>query len=147
MTFELFISSRLLSSKRKVAFISLSSLLSIIGIAVGVMALIIVISVMTGYEEEITSRILEEDAHIVLFSRHGGPIPDYRQIITAAERIHGVVSAEPFIYSQIMLHSSSGASMAILKGIQPDSDRRLRDFFQTSTPDKTADACVSRKPA
>jgi len=128
MYLEFFISGRYLKSKRKNAFISLITLLSVIGVAVGVMTLIVVISVMSGYETEITARILEENSH-VLVMHHSGPFQEYDAIMDEVKKIDGVKSAATFIYAQVMIHSLSGVTGAVLKGIDPDADDRTIKYF------------------
>jgi len=120
MSFELFIGGRYLRSKQRQAFISLITVLSMAGVTVGVMALIVVIAVMSGAEADFRSRILGLEPHVVLM-RHGGPFTDYRRILERIQNLEGIESAAPFIYSQIMLRSSSGVSGAVLRGIDPES--------------------------
>ncbi|MFH1980571.1 MAG: lipoprotein-releasing ABC transporter permease subunit [Pseudomonadota bacterium] len=118
MRFEYFIGRRYLRSKQRQTFISLITLLSIAGVAVGVMALIVVIAVMAGFEADMKSRILGVESHVVVM-RHGQPFTGYREVLTAAEQIPGVTGAAPFVYSQVMLRSASGVSGAVLRGIDP----------------------------
>jgi lipoprotein-releasing system permease protein len=118
MAFEYFISGRYLRSRQKHAFISFITFLSMAGVTVGVMALIIVISVMSGAESYFKSQILGVEAHIVL-RRHGGEISDYNQLAKEIGQIKGIKSADPFIYSQIILRSANGMSGAVLRGIDP----------------------------
>ena len=124
MSFEYFIGRRYLRAKRKQAFISLITILSTAGIAVGVMALIVVIAVMSGFESDLKSRILGGQSHIVLM-RHGGPFTEYRKILKDVEKIDGVISATPVIYTQVMLRASSRVSGAVLRGIDPESAGRV----------------------
>ncbi len=120
MSFEYFIGRRYLRAKSKQSFISLITILSTAGIAVGVMALIVVIAVMTGFESDLKSRILGGQSHIVLM-RHGGPFTEYRKILKDVEKVDGVESATPVIYTQVMLRASSRVSGAVLRGIDPES--------------------------
>jgi len=124
MSFEYFIGRRYLRAKRKQAFISLITILSTAGIAVGVMALIVVIAVMSGFESDLKSRILGGQSHIVLM-RHGGQFTEYRKILKDVEKIDGVESATPIIYTQVMLRASSRVSGAVLRGIDPESAGRV----------------------
>lgn len=124
MSFEYFIGRRYLRAKRKQAFISLITILSTAGIAVGVMALIVVIAVMSGFESDLKSRILGGQSHIVLM-RHGGPFTEYRKILKDVKKIDGVKSATPVIYTQVMLRASSRVSGAVLRGIDPESAGRV----------------------
>ncbi|MBU4463001.1 MAG: lipoprotein-releasing ABC transporter permease subunit [Proteobacteria bacterium] len=118
MTFEYFIGSRYLRVKQ--TFISLITILSIAGITIGVMALIIVIAVMSGAEAEFRSRILGVESHVMIM-RYGSAFTDYRRIIKDIEKIDGVKTASPYVFSQIMLRSSSQVSGAVLRGIDPGS--------------------------
>ena len=120
MSFEFFISKRYLKAKKNQAFISIITILSVIGIAIGVMALIIVISVMSGAESDFRSRILGVEPHIVL-QRYNSVFTDYRPVVEDVKKIEGVESASPFIYTQIMIRSSSNVSGAVLKGVDPDA--------------------------
>ncbi len=117
MSFELFIGSRYLRARENQAFISLITILSIAGVAVGVMALIVVIAVMTGFESDLKSRILGGQAHVTV--RYSGSFSDYRRALETIENIDGVEAATPFVFTQIMLRSSSGVSGAVLRGIDP----------------------------
>jgi len=129
MQFEFFIGGRYLKTKQKQAFISLITLLSIAGVTVGVMALIIVIAVMAGFESDLKSRILGVESHLVL-TRHGGQFSDYRKVISKLELNKDIESATPFIYSQVMLRSASGVSGALLRGISPESAGRVIKNFE-----------------
>jgi lipoprotein-releasing system permease protein len=124
MSFEFFIGGRYLRAKQKQAFISLITYLSIAGVAVGVMALIVVIAVMTGFEADLKSRILGGQSHVILM-RASGPFTEYREIMRQVEGVSGVEAATPFIYSQTMLRSAGAASGAVLRGIDPGSIGRV----------------------
>jgi lipoprotein-releasing system permease protein len=124
MSFEFFIGSRYLRTKQKQAFISLITVLSIAGVTVGVMALIVVIAVMTGFESDLKSRILGVESHIVIM-RNNGPFSDYRNILEHVKNTDGVEAATPFINSQVILRSSISLSGAVLRGIDPDSANRV----------------------
>src|SRR5512143_444442 len=105
MTFERFIGARYLRAKQKQAFISLITYLSIAGVAVGVMALIVVIAVMTGFEVDLKTRILGGQANVILM-RYNGPFEEYRDVMHRIEPVQGVVASTPFIYSQVMLRTA-----------------------------------------
>ena len=120
MSFEYFIGGRYLRAKQKETFISLITILSVAGVTVGVMALIVVIAVMAGFESDLKQRILGVESHIVLM-RHDGSFSGYEKISKQINEFQGVEAATPFIYSQIMLRSSTGVSGAVLRGIDPES--------------------------
>jgi lipoprotein-releasing system permease protein len=131
MSFEYFIGGRYLRAKQKETFISLITTLSIAGVTVGVMALIVVIAVMAGFESDLKNRILGIESHIVIM-RHGGPFSDYHRILNQVVNTKGVEAATPFIYTQIMLRSSSGVSGAVLRGIDPESAGRVIKVLESS---------------
>jgi lipoprotein-releasing system permease protein len=118
MRFELFIGGRYLRARRKQAFISLITLLSTAGVAVGVMALIVVIAVMAGAQAEFRTRILGVQSHAVL-TRYGGEFAEYPEVIHRIEQDADVIATQPFILTQVMLRSSLGLSGAVLKGVAP----------------------------
>jgi lipoprotein-releasing system permease protein len=118
MSFEFFIGGRYLRAKHRQAFISLITYLSIAGVAVGVMALIVVIAVMTGFEVDLKTRILGGQANVILM-RYSGPVEDYRGVMRQVEAVPGVAAATPFIYTQVMLRSAANTTGAVLRGIDP----------------------------
>jgi lipoprotein-releasing system permease protein len=118
MSFERFIGGRYLRAKQKQAFISLITYLSIAGVAVGVMALIVVIAVMTGFETDLKTRILGGQANVVLM-RYSGPFEDYRPIVGRVAEVSGVAASTPFIYTQVMLRTPANTTGAMLRGIDP----------------------------
>ena len=120
MNFEYFIGGRYLRAKQKQAFISLITILSTAGVMVGVMALIVTIAVMSGFESDLKERILGGQAHVVIM-RHGEPMKDYRRIAEYAQTVKGVEAASPVIYQQVMLRSASSVSGAVLRGIDPET--------------------------
>ncbi len=120
MRYEWFIGLRYLKAKRKQTFISIITVISIAGVMLGVMALIVVLSVMNGFQQTIKEKILGTQAHIHVLKASDRGMDDYEAAITKVERIRGVVSAAPFIFSQVMLSSESGVSGAVLKGVDPD---------------------------
>ena len=95
------------------------------------MALIVVIAVMAGFESDLKQRILGVESHIVLM-RHGGSFSDYHKISKQIDELDGVEAATPFIYTQIMLRSSSGVSGAVLRGIDPESAGRVIKILKNS---------------
>ena len=116
MRYEWFICLRYLKAKRRQGFISLISLISVAGVAVGVMALIVVLAVMTGFTQGLRDKILGINSHIVL-QRIGGTIGDYRDLQKKVLTVPGVRAATPYIYAQIMVTSGNGGTGAILRSV------------------------------
>ncbi len=133
MSYERFISLRHLRAKRKQFFISLITVLSIVGVGVGVMALIVVLAVMTGFENDITSKIVGMTAH-VLVRKHGTTgLEDYWNITRRIRNVEGVVAATPFILNQVMLATDVGISGVVLRGIDPDTIGEATSLVQSTT--------------
>ena len=124
MNFELYVSLRYLLAKRRQTFISLITIISIVGVAVGVTALIVVLAVMNGFQENIRSRILGITSHIVINS-YNGTIPNYPKLIDEVQKEPGVVAATPFTYMQVMISSGGGVSGALLRGVDPGTVNRV----------------------
>ncbi len=121
MRFELFVALRHLLARRKQVFISLISLISIMGIALGVMALVVVIAVMSGFEKELKKKILGNTAHIMVM-KYGGAIKNYDSLTTTISKLSGVKEAAPFILSQAMLTRGRQVSGAGIRGIDQNHD-------------------------
>lgn len=124
MNFEWFISLRYLKAKRKQTFISVITLISVAGVMVGVMALIVVLAVMTGFEEDLKGKILGLNAHAIVL-KYGDAIDRGQEIQEKIGKIEGVVATTPFIYSQAMLSSPAGASGVVVRGVDLRSSDRV----------------------
>jgi lipoprotein-releasing system permease protein len=115
------IALRYLWSKRSEAFISIITVISVIGVAIGVMVLNIVMAVMTGFEHELREKIVGTDSHIVISNRTGGRIDGWRDAVTAVSDVAGVKSVSPFTYNQVLIRSDSRSSGLLVRGIQRDT--------------------------
>jgi len=135
MGFEYFIGGRYLKARQKQAFITLITLLSMAGITVGVMALIIVIGVMKGFENDLRNRILGGQSHVVV-KREDGAISGYHQLVKEVEKIDGVEAATPFTDVQGVLRSKYSISPAKIKGIDPaTAGQVIKTLKGVSLPD------------
>lgn len=118
MSFVTFVSGRYLRTRQKRAFISLITALSVAGVTVGVMALIVVIAVMAGFEDDLKSRIMGIRPHLTITPKKGG-MTDYARIVEKVNGIQGIENASAYITSQVVLRTASRAAGALLKGIVP----------------------------
>ena len=116
MRFEVFLATRYLKAKRKQAFISVITVISVVGVMMGVMALIVVLSVMNGFREDLMGKILGVNSHLVVLSYEGAFL-DYDRIARDTSTVEGVVATTPFIYSQVMVNSQGSVSGSVLRGI------------------------------
>jgi len=122
MPFELLIGLRYLKAKRKSTFVSIITFISTAGVTLGVMALIVVLAVMTGFERDLKEKILGTNAHLVVI-RSGAPMDNYRPMMERLQQLPGVQAATPFIYNQVMLSTGRNVSGVVLRGVEPVTDR------------------------
>ena len=121
MPYEFFISKRYLRAKRKQVFVSIITFISIFGIFLGVAALIIVLAVMNGFEEDLRTKILGIKSHIELTTDIAGPMKDYEKVRERIAGTQGVVASTPFIYSQAMIRNGNGVTGVIIRGLDTKS--------------------------
>jgi len=116
MNFETAIGLRYLRSKRKEAFISFTTWIAVVGIAIGVMALIIVIAVMTGFQDEIRERILGINPHILVLNLNG-EIKEPQKLVETIKGVKGVSHVFPFITFQAMAQGGRQLAGVAVKGL------------------------------
>jgi lipoprotein-releasing system permease protein len=129
MPFELFVALRYLRAKRRQTLVSVISAISVIGIAAGVMALVIALALSTGFREEIQDKIVGATSHANLLRVDNAPIADYETLLRRLERTPRVVGSAPAIFSQVFVMGSYRSQGAMLKGIDPARERSVSDFF------------------
>ena len=131
MSFVTFVSGRYLRTRQKRAFISLITILSIAGVSVGVMALIVVIAVMAGFETDLKSRIMGIRPHLVITNKQA-PFTEYHQVLEQVKSINGIDTVSAYISSQVVLRTASRASGALLKGIEVLQENSGMEGIDTS---------------
>ncbi|MGH7797720.1 MAG: lipoprotein-releasing ABC transporter permease subunit [Candidatus Binatia bacterium] len=119
MKYELFIGLRYLQARRRETFISLITVISVLGVMIGVMTLNVVMAVMSGFEETLRDRLLGINAHIAIV-RSGEPMQDYEKVIEQVKKDDAVAAASPTIYGQVMLTAGSRVSGVVVRGVDPD---------------------------
>src|SRR3990172_9006149 len=127
MNYELFIGLRYLRARRSETFISLITVISVLGVMIGVMTLNVVMAVMTGFEETLRDRLLGINAHVALV-KSGDQLRDYEQLLERVQRENGVVAVAPTIYGQVMLTSGPRVSGVFVRGVDPDRVNRVVDI-------------------
>lgn len=128
LPYEVLISWRYLRAKRHAAFISLSTWISIGGVTLGVMALIVVLGVMGGFESDLRGKILGANPHIIVLRHDQRPVEEKERLLERLRQVPGVVEAEPFVVSQVLLTSERSVTGVILRGIDPRRFGRLTSF-------------------
>jgi lipoprotein-releasing system permease protein len=128
MSYELFVSIRHLKVKKSQKFIALNTWISIGGVALGVMALIVVIAVMTGFGKDLRDKILGTNSHIVVTNINRVGMTGYGEIIEKIQSIDGVEAASPFIMNQVMLTFGDSVSGVIVRGVDPKIEAEVSDL-------------------
>jgi len=119
---------------RRNGFISFISGVSMLGIALGVAALIIVLSVMNGFQSEVRDRMLSVIAHIEVFDASGNALPDWRATSASAMQNPAVIGAAPFVAAQALVGRGDELRGAIIRGIDPTEEGKVTELARTQAP-------------
>jgi len=138
MPYELMVATRYLRARRKQSFISLITLLSMAGVALGVCTLIVVLSVMSGAEAELKRKILGMNAHLLVY-KAGDWMDEPDEVMARVDKVEGVTRVAPFIQGQVMVVSGGGASGAILRGIATGEGLEVVELDRMLTQGEVAD--------
>ena len=138
MRYELLVGLRYTRAKRRNRFIGINSLVSMIGICVGVWALIVVLSVMNGFQKEVRTRILGVASHVQI-SSIDNRLPDWRSIAALAAQHPRVLAAAPFVQGQAMLAAGQAVRGALVRGILPEEEGKVADLGRNMRSGSLAD--------
>jgi len=133
LPFELHVALRYLLARRKQAFISVISLISTLGVIVGVMALILALALMTGLQGELRDRILGSTAHVFVYVMKPGGITDYRSEAAALCAQPHVVGAAPAILGKALVRTPRGEAFITIKGIDPEYEPGVTNLERAIT--------------
>ena len=129
MPYELFVSIRHLSAKKSQKFISLNTWISIAGVGLGVMALIVVIAVMSGFSKDLRDKILGTNSHIVVSNMNRAMVENYNDISSIKYVLSKALpELAPFIMNQVMLINGDRVSGVVVRGIDPDTEETVSDL-------------------
>lgn len=145
MRFELFIALRYFFSLRRQSFISAISVFAVLGVGLGVAALIVVLGVMNGFTTDLRDKILGVNAHLMV-GGFGSTMRDYREVMDQAARVPGVTGVTPYIYSEVMLSSAGGVKGVILRGIDPDTASQVLNLEKSMTQGRMEDISQDEPP-
>lgn len=140
--FSLFLALRYLKPKR--TFVSVITVISVLGVAVGVWALIVVLSVMTGFDHELRRKVLGFEAHLTV-GRPSGAIEDWEPLREQLNKTPGIVASSPFVMGPALLEFHDEFASAKMRGIEIESESRianLREFVKAGTLDLDGDKCI-----
>ncbi|MBN2413156.1 ABC transporter permease [candidate division KSB1 bacterium] len=129
MPFELFVALRYLKSKRKVGFISIISVISVAGVAIGVAALIIVLSVMNGFESEVRSRFIGINTHVKVRAFHHHGMETKEAVMHQLEGIPHIIAMSPYIDNQGLILSKEKTTGIIIRGIEAETAVNVSDIL------------------
>jgi lipoprotein-releasing system permease protein len=129
MSFELFIASRYLKARRKQAFISVITFISMLGIAIGVMALVIALALITGFQKDVQDKILGATSHIMVSDLSGEGLSGYQDLIAKVRGVRGVQTVSPVIYDMVLVNGPYKSKGAMLKGIDFDLDKEHQPWL------------------
>ena len=135
---EIFIGLRYTRAKRRNHFISFISLISMFGISLGVMALIVVLSVMNGFEKELKGRILGMVSHVTVSSLDES-LKDWRSLSDQIATNDAVIGSAPYVEAEAMLSNFSSVSGAIIRGIEPEFETQVSEIHKHMTFGKLSD--------
>ena len=125
MRFERFVAKRYLKSRKSNKILSFVSGISVLGILLGVATLIVVVSVMSGFSDNLKNRILGANAHIVVNRVDVSPIDEWRSVQKLIESVDGVTGVSPFIINQVLLTSRDNVSGVVVRGVVPESELKV----------------------
>jgi lipoprotein-releasing system permease protein len=128
LPFEWALSLRYLKAKRQQVFISLITWISVGGVAVGVMALIVVLAVMSGFEDLLKHKIVGTNAHVVVLQLDSHRLKDYEHLVERVQQAPHVIAVTPFVYSQVMLSARTNAMGVVIRGIDPTREQLVTDL-------------------
>ena len=145
MNYQLFIAKRYLTAKRKQAFISVITFVSVLGISIGVMALVIAIALITGFHNDVQDKILGSTAHLMVNELTGGGIEDYPKLIAGIESLDGVRVASPVVWDMALIQGPYKSSGAVLRGIDFDLEKKSSLWLMELDGGRLPDPSVTKR--
>ena len=131
MQYELFIALRYLRARRRQAAVSVITAIAVAGITLGVAALVIAQALITGFRTDVQDKILRGTAHLNLLKRDGGGVENYRELVERVRSAPGVSEASATIYAEVLLSAQGHQEYAVLKGVDLNSPREVKEVFST----------------
>lgn len=127
-SFEIFLGLRYLRSKRKRSAISVLTWISVLGVAIGVMALNVVLSVMNGFDEDLKSKIVGMNAHIVITGYEGQTLADYDKVVQIVGKMDHVTAVGPYTEGQALARSKDKSLGVMVWGVVPEHPQAVADL-------------------
>jgi len=131
MQFELFVAARYLRAKRRQAVIGIITVISVIGVAAGVASLIIALAINNGFRQDLQDRLLGSTSHINLLRVESDGIRNWRDLLSRLEKEPHILAGAPAIYEQVLISRGAHAQGGVLKGINPQDERKVSDLLDS----------------
>lgn len=133
MPFELFLAIRYLRSRRKRRLARVTALIAIVGISIGVAALIVALALANGFRDEMREKILAGTAHVSVMRTDAQPMTDYREIAERIKKLPGVTAASGTTYGGVVIVGPRGSTYAVLRGIDKESQEAIAEIRSSLT--------------
>ena len=131
MRFELFVAARYLRARRRQAVVGLITVISVVGVAAGVAALIIALAITNGMRRDLQQRLVGSTAHVQLMRTAGDGIRDWRPLMARLAEVPHVTAVAPGLYGQVLISRGARSGGALIKGIIPADERRVGNLLQS----------------
>src|SRR5664279_6591320 len=131
MQFELFVAARYLRAKRRQALIGVITIISVVGVAAGVAALIIALAINNGFRQDLQDRLLGSSSHINLLRVEADGIRDWQPLLSELTKQPHIIGGAPAIYEQVLISRGARAQGAVLKGIIPAEENKVSDLLNS----------------
>ena len=131
MRFELFVAARYLRARRRQAVVGLITVISVVGVAAGVAALIIALAITNGMRRDLQQRLVGSTAHVQLMRTAGDGIRDWRPLMERLAEVPHVTAVAPGLYGQVLISRGARSGGALIKGILPADERRVGNLLQS----------------
>ncbi|MGA7157689.1 MAG: ABC transporter permease [Acidobacteriaceae bacterium] len=131
MRFEFFVAARYLRARRRQAVVGLITVISVVGVAAGVAALIIALAITNGMRRDLQQRLVGSTAHVQLMRTAGDGIRDWRPLMAELGKVPHVVAVAPGLYGQVLISRGARSGGALIKGILPADERRIGNLLQS----------------
>lgn len=129
-SYEAWVGRRYLVAKRRQSFISVITFISVAGVTVGVWAMLVVLSVMSGFEADLKTKILGSNPHLIV-QKAGSDFFEWQEVLKKTNATPGVLGASPFVFNEVMLSSDSNLTGALIKGVDVTSMDQVTDLART----------------
>jgi lipoprotein-releasing system permease protein len=129
MNYELFIAARYLRAKRKQAFISVITFISMLGITIGVMALVIALALITGFQKDVQDKILGATSHVMVSDLSGEGLSDYQNLMARVRDAKGIEVVSPVVYEMVLVSGPLRSRGAMLKGVDFQGDKKYYSWL------------------